>query len=101
MKQILVLIILCNTILFSNAQNWDSLAKEAAKTEIYEPVPKIVTPGAFNITAPSDAIYLFNGKNLASGFYFAVLQTEKGTKTHKIVLLKQQLCLESCLCLLS
>ena len=32
--------------------------------------------------------FIFNGKNLASGFYFAVIQTEKGTKTHKIVLLK-------------
>jgi len=32
--------------------------------------------------------FIFNGNNLASGFYFAVLQTEKGTKTHKIVLLK-------------
>ena len=32
--------------------------------------------------------FKFNGNNLASGFYFAVLQTEKGTKTHKIVLLK-------------
>ncbi|MBS1591385.1 MAG: DUF1080 domain-containing protein [Bacteroidetes bacterium] len=64
MKQILVLIILCNTILFSNAQNWDSLAKEAAKTEIYGPVPKIVTPGTYTIAAPADAIYLFNGKNL-------------------------------------
>ena len=32
--------------------------------------------------------FKFAGNNLASGFYFAVLQTEKGTKTHKIVLLK-------------
>lgn len=30
----------------------------------------------------------FNGGKLASGMYFAVLQTEKGTRTHKIVLLK-------------
>jgi hypothetical protein len=30
----------------------------------------------------------FNGGKLASGVYFAVLQTEKGTRTHKIVLLK-------------
>jgi len=33
-------------------------------TEIWEPVPKIVTPGATNTTPPSDAIVLFDGKNL-------------------------------------
>ena len=33
-------------------------------TEVYEPVPKIVTPGATNAAAPSDAIVLFDGKNL-------------------------------------
>ncbi len=51
MKQIFLFSILCSTVFFANAQNWDSLSKEAAKTEIYEPVPKIVTPGTFNITA--------------------------------------------------
>jgi hypothetical protein len=33
-------------------------------TEVYEPVPKVVTPGATNGEAPSDAIVLFDGKNL-------------------------------------
>jgi hypothetical protein len=33
-------------------------------TEIYEPVPPVVTPGATNSAAPSDAIVLFNGSNL-------------------------------------
>jgi hypothetical protein len=33
-------------------------------TEVYEPVPPIVTPGATNSAAPSDAIVLFNGSNL-------------------------------------
>ncbi|NCI52122.1 DUF1080 domain-containing protein [Sediminibacterium roseum] len=45
----------------ANAQ--DSLTKEAAKTEIWEPVPKIVTPGNTNSEPPSDAIVLFDGKN--------------------------------------
>lgn len=45
----------------ANAQ--DSLAKEAAKTEVWEPVPKIVTPGNTNSEPPSDAIVLFDGKN--------------------------------------
>jgi hypothetical protein len=34
------------------------------ETEIWEPVPKVVTPGATCGAAPSDAIVLFDGKNL-------------------------------------
>src|ERR1700742_99256 len=34
------------------------------ETEIREPVPKVVTPGATCGAAPSDAIVLFDGKNL-------------------------------------
>jgi hypothetical protein len=33
-------------------------------TEVWEPVPKIVTPGLSNSAPPSDAIVLFDGKNL-------------------------------------
>lgn len=33
-------------------------------TEVYSPVPPIVTPGKINSDAPSDAIVLFDGKNL-------------------------------------
>ena len=33
-------------------------------TEVWEPVPKVVTPGATNAAPPSDAIVLFDGKNL-------------------------------------
>jgi hypothetical protein len=33
-------------------------------TEFYEPEPKIVTPGAVDSAPPSDAIVLFDGKNL-------------------------------------
>lgn len=36
-----------------------------ADTEYYTPVPPVVNPGAVNGTAPSDAIILFNGKDLA------------------------------------
>ncbi len=35
-----------------------------ADTEFYTPVPAVVTPGATNNNAPSDAIILFDGKNL-------------------------------------
>ncbi len=45
------------------------VAQEPAKpkpedTEVWEPVPKIVTPGATSAEPPSDAIVLFDGKNL-------------------------------------
>jgi len=33
-------------------------------TEVWEPVPKVVTPGPHNTEPPSDAIVLFDGKNL-------------------------------------
>ena len=42
-------------------------AQEKAKpedTEIWEPIPKVVTPGEHMGDAPSDAIVLFDGKNL-------------------------------------
>jgi len=34
------------------------------ETEVWEPIPKVVTPGANNTVPPSDAIVLFDGKNL-------------------------------------
>src|ERR1700760_2583315 len=33
-------------------------------TEVWEPVPPVVTPGANNTAPPSDAIVLFDGKNV-------------------------------------
>ena len=35
-----------------------------ADTEVWEPVPKVVTPGMNNTAPPSDAIVLFDGTNL-------------------------------------
>jgi 3-keto-disaccharide hydrolase len=35
-----------------------------ADTEVWEPVPKVVTPGATDAAPPSDAIVLFDGTNL-------------------------------------
>lgn len=45
--------------LYASAQNEDPKA-----TEIWAPEPKIVTPGKTASDAPSDAVILFNGKNL-------------------------------------
>ncbi len=42
-------------------------AQQTAKpedTEVWEPVPKVVTPGKSLGEAPSDAVILFDGKNL-------------------------------------
>lgn len=35
------------------------------ETEVYEPVPPVITPGTSSSDAPSDAIILFNGKDLS------------------------------------
>lgn len=45
-----------------------AFAQEKAKpedTEVWEPVPTVITPGVATATAPSDAIILFDGKNLS------------------------------------
>jgi len=65
-KKLFFLVAATSLTVYSKAQNsrQDSLVKEAAKTEIWSPEPKIVTPGATPQDAPSDAIILFNGKNM-------------------------------------
>lgn len=39
-------------------------AAQAKETEVWEPVPPVVTPGATDSAPPSDAIILFDGTNL-------------------------------------
>jgi hypothetical protein len=51
---------------FAQRMNQDSLVKESAKTEVWEPVPKMVTPGKTSSDAPSDAVVLYDGKNTDS-----------------------------------
>ena len=46
------------------AQRPDSMRLKPEETEYYQPVPKIITPGANIAAPPSDAIILFDGKNL-------------------------------------
>jgi len=60
MKRVLCLLSLISVLSVTvNAQ-----AGDPKLTEVWTPVPKIVTPGATNSDAPSDAIILFDGKNL-------------------------------------
>ena len=47
-----------------DAQKTDASKPKPEDTEVYQPVPPVVTPGATNADPPSDAIVLFDGKNL-------------------------------------
>ena len=47
-----------------HAQQPTAPAPKPEDTELWQPVPKVVTPGANCTDAPSDAIILFDGKNL-------------------------------------
>lgn len=60
-KKIATAVLLCNMI------STGLLAQQKGDpkaTEFYSPVPKVVTPGNATADAPSDAIVLFDGKNL-------------------------------------
>ena len=69
MKRIaLITLAFCSYTILANAQSkfksrQDSLEYEAAKTEVWNPIPKSVTPGTTVADAPSDAIVLYNGKD--------------------------------------
>ncbi len=57
---------LLTIVFFSIAQAQDLFKKDFTKpqaTEVWEPIPKIVTPGQ-GTAPPSDAIVLFDGKNM-------------------------------------
>ncbi len=43
----------------------NAIAPKPQDTEVWEPVPKVVTPGATDAAPPSDAIVLFDGKDLS------------------------------------
>ena len=57
---IAIVVLVGSQLLTASAQD----KPKPADTEFYTPVPAIVTPGTTNSTAPSDAIVLFDGKNL-------------------------------------
>jgi hypothetical protein len=46
------------------AQQTDAARPKPQDTEVWDPVPKVVTPGTADAAPPSDAIMLFDGKNL-------------------------------------
>lgn len=59
-RTLLVLGVLFTGMQFANAQE----KMKAEETEIWQPVPQVVTPGKHCGDAPSDATILFNGNNL-------------------------------------
>ena len=76
----IALIVMCSAVLTVPARAEQSAAPQAGQTpaaaaqtpakpgpkdtEVWEPVPPVVTPGAQNSAPPSDAIILFDGTNL-------------------------------------
>jgi len=58
------LMVLTATSFISNAQNKTDTSVKPEETEVWTPVPKVVIPGKKFTEAPSDAIILFDGKNL-------------------------------------
>lgn len=59
MKKLVLIISSCSLVLIAAAQ-----AGDPKKTEVWEPEPRVVDPGASFADAPSDAIVLFDGTNL-------------------------------------
>lgn len=60
-KKIFLALFFCSGFVMTKAQQ---PAAKHEDTEFYTPVPKVVTPGKSSSDAPSDAIILFDGKNL-------------------------------------
>jgi hypothetical protein len=106
-----------NLILYSSfcipaalqAQAQDSLLREAAKTEIYEPIPPVVTPIDVFLAPPPDAIVLLGNEGLdawrstndttkAAGWYFEngvmTVNKKKGNIETKQCFMDYQLHLE-------
>ncbi|MEO6917240.1 MAG: DUF1080 domain-containing protein [Chitinophagaceae bacterium] len=60
-KKIFLALFCCTGFIMTKAQ---APAAKHEDTEFYTPVPKVVTPGKTAADAPSDAVILFDGKNL-------------------------------------
>jgi hypothetical protein len=73
MKKSLLTAFASALFILSNAQEIDPKL-----TEVWKPEPKIVTPGLTSDDAPSDAIILFNGKNLTN--WVSVKDTSQSAK---------------------
>src|SRR5690349_5566233 len=60
------LLVMSAAVLFATAsQAQDQQKMKPEETEFFSPVPKMVTPGKTCGAPPSDAVILFDGKNLS------------------------------------
>src|ERR1700722_13018928 len=64
-KLVLFAAVVFSAALLPAQQPTSSARPKAEDTEVWEPVPAVVTPGAANSAAPSDANVLFDGKDLS------------------------------------
>ena len=60
MKNFLLLFVMSICFITMNAQTGDPKL-----TEVWQPEPSVVAPGKTSLDAPSDALILFNGKDLS------------------------------------
>jgi len=63
-KNVIVPFLICGTLFYSTSIAQESDKKTPQSSEIWEPQPRIITPGNNPDNAPSDAIILFDGTNL-------------------------------------
>src|ERR1700761_1621359 len=61
---LLAAVLVCSTVVSLLAQEAPPQPMKPEETEVWEPVPPVVVPGANNTAPPSDAIVLFDGTNL-------------------------------------
>jgi hypothetical protein len=80
MKKTIVLFtaIFLSSYLNAQERNWDSLFKEAAKTEIYKPVPRVVTPEALLKMVPLMQSFYLTAKTLTPGMVTTVQNQQVG-----------------------
>lgn len=60
----LIITHLAGALIFLLAQSAQAQVKDPKATEVWDPVPRKITPGEENSAPPSDAIVLFDGTNL-------------------------------------
>ncbi len=59
----IILLTLCTTTLLGIVNAQTDNKKTPESSEVWEPQPRIITPGEKPVDAPSDAVVLFDGKN--------------------------------------
>lgn len=67
----------------------DSTKAKPEDTEVWSPVPKVVTPGATCNAPPSDAVILFDGKNLDQWVTVKDKSPAKWTVAHGVLTVKK------------